>query len=359
MGGKTRTTRPGSTKARTARAPRGDDFDVRLLDGRRESYRYRVADGEGGLRLDQFLAKRLSWRSRTSARKLLDEGLVGMPDRSPRASRRVQVGEIITVTLPRPVRDEALLQAQADDLELPRLFEDEHLIAIDKPAGVPVHPSGKLLHFTVITALHRAYRNFEDPTLDVVPKLCHRLDLETSGVLMVAKQDRALVHVQKQFERRTVGKEYLVLVHGELAQESGLVDLPIGPTHDGEVRNMRTIRHDIGQAARTRWRVDARWKGYTRLHIELLTGRHHQIRVHMAAIGHPVVGDKIYGLDESIFIRHNARALTEADHALLELPRQALHSHALIFDHPTRGAMTLRSPWPADLAAFTDGLDPL
>lgn len=342
---------------RLPRARRGDDFDVRLLDGRRESYRYRVADGEGGLRLDQFLAKRLSWRSRTASRRLLDDGLVSLTGRSARASRRVQVGEIVTVTLPRPVRDEALALSRSDDLDLPRLHEDDVLIAIDKPPNIPVHPSGRLLHFTVITALHRAYRNFDDPTLDVVPKLCHRLDLETSGVLLVAKTLPALVHVQKQFEKRTVRKEYLVLVHGQPVDDEGLIDLPIGPTISGEIRNGRTIRHDVGQPSRTRYRVERRWRDHTLCHIDLLTGRHHQIRVHMAAIGHPVVGDKLYGKDESIFLRHQRRELTDADRALLELPRQALHSHSLEFDHPQRGAMRIESPWPPDLARFCEGLE--
>lgn len=343
-------------RGRMARAKRGNDFDVRLLDGRRESHRYRVADGEQGLRLDQFLAKRLSWRSRNAARRLLDDGLVALEGRSARPSRKLTVGEIVTVTLPRPVRDEALAASQRDDLHLPRLLEDEHFIILDKPAGVPVHPSGKLLHHTVITSLHRAYRNFGDPTEDVVPKLCHRLDLETSGVLVVAKAHAALVHLQKQFEKRTVGKEYQVLVYGEVSGQEGLIDLPIGPSLGGELRNARSIRHDVGQPARTRWRVDARYQGYTRLHIDLLTGRHHQIRVHCAAIGHPVVGDKMYGLDETIFLRHMHRTLTEGDHALLQLPRQALHSHALVFEHIAKGPMRIEAPWPADLAAFTDGL---
>lgn len=345
-------------QARRAKSRRGDDFDVRLLDGRRESFRYQVADGEVGMRLDQFLAKRLSWRSRTAVCKLLDEGLVSLEGRSPRPSRRVLRGEIVSVALPRPVRDEALLAAQQDDMELPRLLEDEDLIGIDKPAGVPVHPSGKLLHFTVITSLHRAYRDFEDPENDVVPKLCHRLDLETSGVLLVAKHHRALVHVQSQFEKRTVGKEYLVLVHGDVQGEEGLIDLPIGPTVTGRIVNARTIRHDVGQPSRTRWRVDARFRRYTRLHIQLLTGRHHQIRVHCNAIGHPVVGDKMYGPDEELFLRHQRGELTERDHRELELPRQALHSHVLQFDHPSRGPMRIESPWPPDLAAFTDGLEP-
>lgn len=345
-------------RERMARARRGEDFDVRMLEGHMEAYRYRVADGETGMRLDQFLAKRLSWRSRTSARKLLDEGMVGLDGRSARPSRKVQLGEIITVKLPRPLRDEALLATPDDEKQLTRLFEDEHLIAIDKPPNIPVHPSGRLLHHTVITELHKQYRNFEDPSRDIVPKLCHRLDLETSGVLLVGKQHRALIFVQGQFEKRTVHKEYLVLVHGVVEGEEGLIDLPIGPSYNAAVRNSRSIRHDVGQPSRTGWRVVKRYADYTQCHITLHTGRHHQIRVHMSAIGHPVVGDKIYGRDETLFVRHAERALTDEDRAVLELPRQALHSHSLEFEHPTRGTLRIESPWPADLATFCDGLAP-
>ena len=128
------------------------------------------------------------------------------------------LGDIVTVQLPRPVRDEALVPRGGTIDALPRLYEDDCLIAIDKPPDVPVHPAGRLLHHTVITALHREYRDFADPSLDVIPKLCHRLDLETSGVLLVAKTQQALTFVQAQFERRTVKKEYLVLVHGRVAR---------------------------------------------------------------------------------------------------------------------------------------------
>jgi 23S rRNA pseudouridine1911/1915/1917 synthase len=335
-------------------ARRGDDFDVRVLDGRLESLAYRVADGEQGLRLDQFLRKRLHWRSRTSVCRLLDEGRVELLGRPTRRNRRVSVGDRVIVQLPRPLRDEAL--APRTDVSLPRLYEDEALIAIDKPPDIPVHPSGRLLHHTVITALHREYRDFSDPTRDVKPKLCHRLDLETSGVLLVAKTDAALTFVQAQFERRTVGKEYLVLVHGTLAAEAGAIDLPLGPAFDARLRTQRVVRHDIGQPARTRWAVRRRWRDHTLCHVQLLTGRHHQIRAHMAAIGHPVVGDKLYGRDETIFLRYSDRLMTDADHELLELPRQALHSHALQFEHPRRGPLRIESPWPPDLAAFCDGL---
>jgi len=344
---------PRHAARRPRKAKGGDDFDVRVLDGRRETLSYRVADGEQGLRLDQFLAKRLAWRSRTSVVRLLDDGLVELSGRSARANRRVAVGDIVTVQLPRPVRDEALVPRGGTIDALPRLHEDECLIAIDKPPDVPVHPAGRLLHHTVITALHREYRNFADPSLDVIPKLCHRLDLETSGVLLVAKTQQALIFVQAQFERRTVKKEYLVLVHGRVAADEGLVDLPLGPAIGGLATEM-AVRHDAaGQPARTRWRVVQRFRDHTRLHIDLLTGRHHQIRVHMAALGHPVVGDKLYGTDEGLFLRHADRALTDADHAALLHPRQALHSHALEFVHPaSREAMRIESPWPADLAAL-------
>lgn len=338
------------------KAKRGNDFDVRVLDGSKETYGYRVAEGEGGMRLDRFLAKRLSWRSRTSVQRMLELGMIELEHRSARANRRVAVGDKVTVRLPRPLRDEAHVEAEEAQTQLVRLFEDDVLIGIDKPPNIPVHPAGRLLHFTVITELHRQYRNFDDPLKDLVPKLCHRLDLETSGVLLVAKERRALTFVQRQFEKRTVGKEYLVLVHGELADGEGLIDLPIGPNLNHKVRNSRAIRHDIGQPSRTKWRVIERYRGYTKLHIDLLTGRHHQIRVHMAALGHPVVGDKIYGRDETIFIRFCERKLTERDRELLELPRQALHSHALTFEHPERGEMRVESPWPPDLQAFCEGL---
>ena len=246
-----------------------------------------------------------------------------------------------------------------DRLPLEILFEDECLIAIDKPPNIPVHPAGRLLHHTVITALHREYRDYDNPENDVIPKLCHRLDLETSGVLLLGKTTEALAFVQRQFERRTVTKEYLVLVHGEVAGEEGLIDLPLGVHIDPGQHPRIAVRHDIGQVSRTRWRVKQRWRGTTLCHIELLTGRRHQIRVHLAAIGHPVVGDKLYAADESLFFRYSKQMLTDADHLALALPRQALHSHALGFVHPTKGAMRIESPWPADLAAFCEGLPAL
>jgi 23S rRNA pseudouridine1911/1915/1917 synthase len=345
----------GAPRRRPRKAKGGDDFDVRVLDGRKETLSYRVADGEQGLRLDQWLAKRLSWRSRSSVVRLLDDGLVELTGRSARANRRVAVGDVVTVQLPRPVRDEALVPRGGTSASLPRLFEDECLIAIDKPPDVPVHPAGRLLHHTVITALHREYRNHEDPTLDVIPKLCHRLDLETSGVLLVAKTQQALIFVQAQFERRTVGKEYLALVHGRVEAEEGLIDLPLGPALGGLATQM-AVRHDSGQPARTRWRVRQRWREHTLLQIQLLTGRHHQIRVHVAAIGHPVVGDKLYGADEGLFLRYSDKSLTDADRAALQHVRQALHSHALEFVHPTKGPMRVESPWPPDLAALCETL---
>lgn len=348
---------PPELRARVDRkAKGGDDFDVRVLDGRQETLSYRVADGEQGLRLDLFLARRLHWRSRSSVVRLLDAGSVSLSGRGARASRRVALDDVVTVQLPRPLRDEALAPRGAGDSELPRLYEDELLIAIDKPPNIPVHPAGRLLHHTVITALHRQYRDFADPTRDVIPKLCHRLDLETSGVLLVAKTDAALCFVQRQFERRTVAKEYLVLVHGRLADEQGLIDLPLGPAIDPAERPRRAVRHDIGSPARTRFRVLRRYAGSTLAHIDLLTGRHHQIRAHMAAIGHPVVGDKLYGDDATLFRRYGRRALTDADRAALGLSRQALHSHALTFTHPTRGPLRIESSWPGDLAAWCAGL---
>jgi len=339
------------------KSARGDDFDIRLLDGRKREYGYDVREGEAGLRLDQFLARRLSWRSRTSVQQLVDEGHVRLEGRTARSSRRVAMGERIIVRLPRPLRDTERRAVRDPDASLRRLFEDDVLIAIDKPPDMSVHPAGRLLHQTVITELHREYRNFEDEEADCVPRLCHRLDLETSGVLLVAKTREALVFVQRQFARRQLRKEYQTLVHGEMEDDEGLVKLPLGPRLGGKVRHAMGVRHDdAGQPSSTQWKVIERFDGYTRLHIDLLTGRRHQIRVHMAAVGHPVVGDKIYGRDDEIFLRYLDCEMTEEDRTLLELHRQALHSSALTFKHPDKGQMRIASPWPADLKKFTDQL---
>lgn len=327
----------------------------------KEEIGFSVDPADEGTRLDTWLARRMRWRSRTSIQKLMQEGLVSITRHGARrtvtkSSSVVMAGDEIAVTLPKPKRDiDFGEEGPPPDPDLPILFEDRWLLAVDKPPNVPVHPAGRNLYRTVITTLHRRYRRPDDPTRDIHPKLCHRLDLETSGVLLVAKDDRAHRDVSKLFRDRTPEKEYLAIVHGTPNEPEGLIDLPLGPALGKQVAMARGVRHDIGQEAQTRYRVDSIHGAFSMLRIQLLTGRHHQIRVHCAAIGHPLVGDKIYGESEEPFLKYYDDALTEEDYEKLLLPRQALHAHRLKLMHPmTHEPLELVSELPPDLRAFLD-----
>jgi 23S rRNA pseudouridine1911/1915/1917 synthase len=314
------------------------------------------ADGsEVGLRMDAFLARRMPWRTRTSVQRLMRDGKVALVGRPVKPARRILAGDTVYVELPKPKRDVEML---GRDSELEVLFEDPYLIAINKPPGVPVHPAGRLLHHTIITTLHKRLRNYEDAEKDIVPKLCHRLDLETSGVLLIGKDEQVHAEVSRQFQQRATEKIYLAIVHGEMERNEGLIDLPIGLAESSPIKKKRAVRTDGGgKSARTRYRVEQRVGGFTLVRLTLLTGRHHQLRVHLSAIGHPIVGDKMYGLSEDFFLRYYDGTLTEEDQRGLLLPRQALHAHRLTFHHPVRDEdVTIEAPLSDDLAAFLEQL---
>ena len=322
---------------------------------------FEVDPADQGHRTDSFLTRHMRWRSRTSIQKLVQEGKIFISRNGKRSEVRkpsasILQGDTIHVILPKPKRDiEFEANIGENDPGLPVLFEDRYLVAVDKPPNVPVHPAGRNLYRTVITSLHLEYRRTGDPEQDIVPKLCHRLDLETSGVLLVAKDDTAHRRMSEQFRERQTEKEYLAIVHGVPEPASGLIDLPIGPAQGRQVNLARAVRHDVGQPSQTIYAVDAVHGEFALLRIRLLTGRHHQIRVHMDAIGHHLVGDKIYGVDEEIFLKYYDDALTEEDQARLLLPRQALHAHRLSFRHPmTQEPTEIIAPLPADLRGFLD-----
>jgi len=326
-----------------------------------EEIRFDVDPADHGRRADAFLSRRMRWRSRTSIQKLVSEGKVfytrsGLRSEVKKSSLGLLSGDCLHVTLPKPKRDVEFEQGLGpDSTELRCLFEDRYLLAVDKPPNVPVHPAGRNLYRTVITSLHLRYRRHDDPELDVVPKLCHRLDLETSGVLLVAKDDTAHRRMSEQFRERRPEKEYLAVVHGVPKDREGLIDLPIGPALGRKVSLARAIRLDVGQPSRTRYRVESVHGRFALLRIQLLTGRHHQIRVHLSSLGHHLVGDKIYGEDEELFLKYYDDALTPADHAQLLLPRQALHAHRLKFTHPMTGEpVEIVSSLPQDLQEFLD-----
>lgn len=306
-----------------------------------------------GQRLDLALAAVLTWRSRASIVRLIDAGMVTVDGRVPPPARKVRFGETIVVDVPpnpvpEPHRDAAF--------DVPILYEDECMVAVDKPPGMPVHPSGRHLHGTLIHQLHRRYRRPGDPQHDVVPRLLHRIDIETSGVVAVGLDEQFHHQVARQFEDRQVRKCYLAVVHGCPRPLEATIDFGLIPDKSSAVRLKLTAgASDQGLSARTDYRVLRHNARYALVAVHPQTGRTHQIRVHMAAIGCPLVGDKLYGGDEDIFLQQITGTLGDAERAALVLDRHALHSHSLTFFHPVRQReMTLVAPLPKALADLVE-----
>ena len=327
--------------------------------GNERALRYEVLPEDEGLRLDLFLNDRMVWRSRSSIRRLMEKGKVCLLE-SPsgtrsalKPSRKVRSGEIYSVVIPVPRREAEALEEGLP--EIPVLYEDEWIVVVNKPAGIPVHPGGRLLDRTVITRLNEVYR--ARAAAGTPLKLCHRLDLETSGVLLVSKDTPLMPRLTRQFERRQAKKEYLALVHGEMEGEAGEIDLPIGMAKESRINLKRGIDLKAGQPARTSWKVERRLPGFTLVRLRLHTGRHHQIRVHLSAVGHPIVGDKAYGVDENLFLLYHQGRLDAEARARLLLPRQALHAARLTILHPARKEeMTFEAPLPPEIEALMDRL---
>src|SRR5258706_2567777 len=308
----------------------------------------RVPPESAGMRLDLFVQTQLKRTSRTRTQAIIRRSAFDAEGRRLRANDRVFAEQ--RVLLWREPWDEIAVPT-----ELPVLYEDEHLFAIAKPSGVPVHPTARYHRNTVVKllALVRGGESFT---------LAHRLDRETSGVLLLAKTREADRNIKKQLEDRVgVEKRYLAIAWGTPADDEFRLELPLELDVASRLKvRMRVAAEDRGLPASTRFQVVARAQGerpYSLLRCDLETGRQHQIRVHLAAIGCPVVGDKLYGPDPHLFARGADDSLTEADRAQLEIDRHALHAARLAFDHPiTGGRIVIETPLPPDLLAFWNGL---
>jgi 23S rRNA pseudouridine1911/1915/1917 synthase len=305
-----------------------------------------VTRAEGGERLDRFLRKRIPWRSRTNLQSLIGAGLVLVNGVPARPATRVAPGN----TVDTPVRDPRAAARASFDHPLSILIDDPDFIVVDKPPHLATHATGRHLRRNVIAAL-RAHAG--DPT----PTPVHRLDLETSGVLLCARSREAHRTLALQFERREVEKHYLAVVMGQVKADAGVLDPPLARHGGSHVRIRMHAGAPGGQAARTDFRILRRWRDFSLLQLVPHTGRQHQIRAQLEAFGHPVVGDKIYGPDERHFLDHlDGRLSIEARERLL-LDRHALHAARLAFHHPRTGErMVAEAPLPEDLARFIDGL---
>jgi len=311
-------------------------------DGRTER-RFTVAPEEAGVRLDVLLAGRETGLSRARIQRLVSEGLAAVNGRPARAGRRVKAGDAVAICI--PALKPAAVQAEAIPLKV--LYEDPFLLVVDKPAGMVVHPAAGHPGGTLVNALLHHCRDLSGIGGELRPGIVHRLDKDTSGLLIVAKSDAAHRGLAGQFKRREVKKTYQALVYGDPKAEGGRVEAPVG-RHPTDRKRM-SARSGRGKEAATVWRVRERFGVAALLEVDIQTGRTHQIRVHLTEIGHPVVGDGVYGGAGRIRTVGDPAARA----AMRALERQALHAWRLSFTHPETGEMLqFTSPLPEDMAGL-------
>ena len=296
---------------------------------------FRVLKEHEGRRLDAFLAERLGKKySRMAVQKLIDDGLVSRASRPVKASARVGEGETVMIRYPRveepPVPHETM----------PILFQDERIVVISKPGGTLSHPTDKVLHNTVTHLLSKQ--------LDRKVYLAHRLDRETSGTMVLALDVDAARSLYEQFVAHGVRKEYLAVVFGATAWAETVVDAPLG--EEGKsIRVRRAVGGANGQSAVTEFRRLATDGRLSLVSAMPRTGRLHQIRAHLAHIGHPLVGDKLYCGDGEVYMKAVRKEVSRADLDALGADRQLLHAWRLSFKHPGDGRpLSFEAPVPAD-----------
>lgn len=278
-----------------------------------------------GLRLDKFVGERCPELSRTHAQQLIVDGFITVNGKPVKSSLKLNPGDKVDIAIP----PEAPPQIEPENIPLKIVYEDADLLVIDKPAGLPVHPAPGHPSHTLVNALLHYLPQLAKDDDSLRPGIVHRLDKDTSGLLIVAKNRLAQANLSQQFKNRVVKKTYLTLVQGKLTPEKGTIEAAIGrdPSH-----RQRMAIVDRGRAARTEYRVIKYVGNNSLLEIKPETGRTHQIRVHLAAIGYPIVGDATYGL--------------RSPHC----PRQFLHASKITFKLPTTSQeITLESSLPPDL----------
>jgi 23S rRNA pseudouridine1911/1915/1917 synthase len=311
-----------------------------------------VPDEANGQRLDLFLVQQLEDISRSRVQLLLQQGNVLVGDKLAKASRKLRAGESISILgEPQPPP----LRAMAEEIPLEIVYEDDDLAVVNKPAGMMVHSGSGATEDarnrgTLVNALLHHLRALSSSGGPLRPGIVHRLDKQTSGLIVVAKNDSTHTRLSSMFARRQVRKLYIALLQGELAQERGTVNASI--SRDSVRRTRMTTRREGGRSAVSHWQVLRRIHGpygnFTLVSVRIETGRTHQIRVHMASLGHPVVGDTLYGASSSI-------APLPPPHGLprLVLPRNFLHAAELEFAHPRSDEpLILVSNLPPDLKDF-------
>ena len=311
-----------------------------------DSLTFIIDETSADTRLDAFLASQITNWSRARLQRLIDNEDVLVNGKRAKSSYRLRVKDEIEVeltTLPAEV-------FTPEDIPLDIIHEDEDLVIVNKPAGFVVHPAAGIHSGTLANALAFHFQNLPSATGIVRPGIVHRLDRDTSGLMVVAKTAAAMENLADQFRDRTVFKSYIALVHGRLESDSGVIDQPLARDPSNRTR-MAVVRG--GRTALSIYRVRKRYQRFTLVDVQLKTGRTHQIRIHLAWLRHPVVGDETYGGG-----RDNTIQDTQLRSRVRNLGRHFLHAEKLAFDHPDRKVrMEFEAPLPKELSELLSVLD--
>jgi len=302
-----------------------------------EKERSLIFTGEEKIRIDLYLTQKEIYPSRSQIRNLIAQGKIKVNGNPVKPSYVLKNGDVIDLTFP----ENKELKIKAEAIPLDIIYEDEYLVVVNKPDDMIVHPAGKIHSGTLVNALLYHCQDSLSGIGGVIrPGIVHRLDKNTSGLMVVAKNDFAHLDLSRQIKDHQVTKKYLALVHGNLKDDSGIIDAPIG--RNLKNRKKMAVTEGKNREAITHFKVLKRFSGYTLVEATLRTGRTHQIRVHLAFIGYPIVGDQLYG--------HRRQGLN--------INRQALHSHILGFVHPaSKKYMDFSVPLPQDMQELIDCLE--
>jgi len=304
-----------------------------------------VNESHSGKRLDVVVASFIADCSRSYAAKLIVDGHIHVEGENKKPGYRVKAGEKIKAQVPAPVP----AVFKPEPIEIDVLYEDQHLIVINKKAGMVVHPAPGHYSGTLVNALLHHCPDIGTISGEIRPGIVHRLDKDTSGTIVIAKNSITHESLSKQFKSRTIKKEYLALVHGKISLDSGSINLPIGrhPVH----RKQMSTKSKKGRESETFWEVRQRFKNATFIKVHLKTGRTHQIRVHCAAINHPVIGDRVY------CTKKVGRNFLDKLGFKEKVKRQMLHAWRLKIIHPAlQKEMSFESPIPQDMKGCLEDL---
>jgi 23S rRNA pseudouridine1911/1915/1917 synthase len=299
-----------------------------------------------GKRIDAYLSSRYQDFSRSVIQKVIDAGAVLVNGAVVKASYKVRLDDLIRVWLP-DLGDDA---PTPEDIPLSIVFEDEAFLVVDKPPGMVVHPARGHWAGTLVNALQFHFDTLSTVGGEERPGIVHRLDRDTSGLILIAKDDRAHRALSSQFAERTIQKEYLAIVSGVISRDTDYIERPIGPHPTHREKMAIRLPEDGGKAAMTYYEVVERFPRHTFVRLKPRTGRTHQIRVHLTHLGHPILADRLYAGRSTLTLSDLLGSLPTAPDPIL-LNRQALHAHRLSLVHPMTGApLAFEAAIPADMA---------